>query len=858
MKILNKKVKIGTFKGMDILVDWGYLGRERGLRKEETQFQIVLGRFLMLFASLGLAFLLIADLSLGEFLPLNMFEAGRTQDLVAFVLSAVFLYSIFLLRDRNKFFDTLDLRALSTLHDKLDREEQVREIELLDYVDVDVLDILDDLVASNEENIFPVLMEKLAGLRDVQVLLQRLGLEPKEFISKCKNYPIVVESDKTSLINKALFQAFVVGFNYGFSYIGEWVVFLELALDEYSGLFRDFGIQKETLIAVLEWTRSQAIVNKYKKVWKYRASLKPKNNLNRSMTSGFTATLNQYSRDLTVEVAVGEFLYALSRENEIAEILRYLRQGERASVLLLGEPGVGKTTVLKSIATRMVVEDVPKDLRDRRLVEFDFQRAIAKSKDTAKLRDVIAKIFKEVEKAKNIILVIDDFDQLINMREEVAEEIVSTISRALETNKIKIIATSTKIGYRKSIKINPALANMFDNVEINEQPKEIALQIVLDERSRFERRYGVRIQFDALQASVDLTSKYDTTRLLPQKALDVIEDACIYALEENLDFVAGSTVEKIVSQDTGIGVGSLKKDESQLLLRLEEIMHRRIVGQDKAVSAVADALRRARAGLAGANRPVASFLFFGPTGVGKTEVAKTLAEIYFGKEDLLTRLDMSEYQETENVKRLIGFMEGNEFVGGALTEKVREKPFSLVLLDEIEKANPKVLDLFLQVLDEGMITDGAGRKVDFRNTIIIATSNIGSRQIAAAIEAGNSYEDTYRIAQVELKKALKIEFINRFDKVIMFKPLSQVEIEKIAGIMMEKVVDKLNGQGIDLKYGEQLLAELAKKGYSPVFGARELRRLIQDEVESKIAELIVAGKLKSGESLKVEGLGSLK
>lgn len=854
MKIINKKIKIGQYKGMDVFIDWNYLRRERGLRKEETQFQIVLGRFLQIFSVLLFFFLFIYFVSLGEFLLSDLLSPDDFWDLGVFVLFGSFIYSFYLLRNREKYFDTLDLRALNSLRSKLQNDEKIDSVEILDFVHFQVLNILDDVVVRRDENAYELMLKELLRLKEVKILLARLGVSEVQLVESLEKYNFELTGDKTDQINKILFQSFVVGFEYGFSYVGAWVVFLKLVLEEYFDLMQEFGVKRETLIGLLEWTRSQAQVNRYKKEWRYRSSLKPKSVVNRSFTSGYTQTLNKYSRDLTVEVARDEFLYALNREEEIADTLRFLRQAGGAFVLFLGEPGVGKSTILKSIAVRMVVEDVPGELKDMRLVEFNFQRAIAKAGSASALRDVIAKVFEEVAKAKNIVLVIDDIDQLVNVREEISDEIISTITKALEVNKLKLVATTTKIGFRRYIKINPQLASKFDLVEIDEHSPEVSLQIALDERSRLEKKYGVKILFEALEAAVDLTVRYDTTRLLPQKALDTIEDACIYALEENLENVSAKAVEKIVSSETGMKVGSLNRSETELLMKLESIMHKRIVGQDKAVSAVADALRRARAGLAGGSRPIASFLFFGPTGVGKTEVARTLAEVYYGDEDLLTRLDMSEFQEEKNIQRLIGHMQGSEFVGGLLTEKVREKPFSLVLLDEIEKANPRVLDLFLQVLDEGFITDGAGRKVDFRNTIVIATSNVGSRAIAGAIEAGKKYDEAYRIAQIELKKNLRIEFINRFDKVIMFKPLSRVEIEKIAGIMMEKVVDKLNTQGIDLKYTPNLLKGLAEKGYSPVFGAREMRRVIQDEVESKLAELIVSGKLKSGDDFVMDGL----
>jgi len=360
-----------------------------------------------------------------------------------------------------------------------------------------------------------------------------------------------------------------------------------------------------------------------------------------------------------------------------------------------------------------------------------------------------------------------------------------------------------------------------------------------------------------LRAAIDLSVRYDTTRLLPLKAVDTLEDACVLAKEEKLSFVSSKEVETIISQGVGMNVGNLKAEESQKLTNLEQIMHQRVVGQDSAIAAVASALRRARAGLTSPGKAVASFLFFGPTGVGKTEVARTLAATYFGNENLLTRLDMSEFQEDENVKRLIGHMQGDDFIGGQLTEKVRENPFSLVLLDEIEKANPRVLDLFLQILDEGHIKDGMGRKVDFKNTIIIATSNIGSLKISRLLQEGSTYEDTKRLAMEELKKSLRIEFINRFDQVIMFKPLNMVEIEKVADLMMKKLAKRIADQGIELQYSASFLKELAQKGYSSIFGAREMNRVIQDEVENKLANLIVEGKVKSGGKVVFEGLDNI-
>ncbi len=853
MKIVNKKLKIGKYKEMEVFVDWAYLQKGRGLRKKEDLLQLAFGRFLFVIAVIAMTIITIAQISLGNFIVFEAIKNDSQISLVFWLVLALFLYASYLLRDRSKFFDTLDLKALTKLAKDIEDNNSPKEVEILDFVDYDVLNTLDKLLENNQENIYENLMIDLLELQDVGQLINRLGIQKEILLNEIGQLDMTIEGDKVYQINKLLYQSFVMGLDYKFSFIGEWIIFLKLALDEYNQVFMKLGITKGTLLSVLEWTKAQAMGNRYRKLWKYKASLKPRSTVNRSYTSAHTPTLNKYSRDLTREVIDGEFSYALSRETEIADVIRYLKP-EKGAVLLLGEAGVGKTTILKSIAVKMVVEDVPSNLKDKRLVEFDFHRAVTQALDTSKLRALIEDIIVEVGKSKNVVLVIDDLDELIGLKDDISDEIVSTLHKALSNNSISLVATSSNEGYIKSIKPNTQLANIFDVVRIDEPSPEIALQIIFDERSKLEDMYNIKIQFDALKSAIELTDRYDKTRVFPFKAIDTLEDACVLALEEGLGFVSASQVEAVVSKDAGIKVGRLDETEGQKLLQLEDRMKRRVIGQDNAIKAVVSALKRARAGLVSKNKPLSSFLFFGPTGVGKTEVARTLAAVYFGDEKLITRIDMSEFQEEKNVSRLIGSSDEDGFVGGQLTEKVREHPFSLILLDEIEKANPKVLDLFLQVLDEGHIKDGLGRVVDFKNTIIIATSNIGSKSIADSFSKEISYEKTERMAKEELKKYLRIEFINRFDKVIMFKPLSKIEIEKIAGLMMNQVVDRLKEQGIGLKFEAQLLSQLAQKGYSLMYGAREMRRVIQDEVETRIADMIVAGKLKSGDTLTIKSL----
>ncbi|HRP37333.1 MAG TPA: AAA family ATPase, partial [Candidatus Dojkabacteria bacterium] len=423
-----------------------------------------------------------------------------------------------------------------------------------------------------------------------------------------------------------------------------------------------------------------------------------------------------------------------------------------------------------------------------------------------------------------------------------------------DVHKLRIIATSSVEGYTRHIKPYKALDALFNKMKMEVPTDEIALQILFDFIPELEKTYKVKIAFEAADRSVELSHKFAFERVLPDKAINLLEEAISRALAVGKTVVDREVVDKLVAGKVGVEIGSISMKESDFLNKLEIELHKRVIGQHQAVDAVAAALRRSRAGLTNKNRPVASFLFFGPTGVGKTELAKTVAELYFGDEEKMIRLDMSEYQEDRNLGRLIGMQEGEEFVGGYLTEAVKAKPYALILLDEIEKANPRVLDLFLQILDEGKITDGMGREVIFTNTIIIATSNVASKEIADLISQGRRYSEVLEAIMPTLRNFLRIEFLNRFDKLIMFKPLLRMEVEEIANLMMKSVADRLFDKGIKLEYSRHLLQELANLGYNNLYGARELRRVVTDTIEDLVAQLIIERKLQSGSTIFIESL----
>jgi ATP-dependent Clp protease ATP-binding subunit ClpC len=846
MKLRRGLEKIGELENIPVIVDWDYLMKEIGWRKEEELFQRSLGKFILV--SVLFLFLIITVLTIndGYIIWIELFPVDNFLKLIIWFGIFMLLYVAYLLRDRNIFLDRIKKTRLTSLRSAINDKKPIKNINITNFYDNDLLNIVDDVLGEFHSNFLPQLLNELSRYDLIIKSLQRLGLTPKQFEEIIKRLSLESNIDVDSMIVPLLFGTFKIAYDNNFLYVDELALFIFLSRTTLRKILLEYGVQDKEVKAVELWVKNESDKLRYAKMFAEKSTLKPKSTVNRAYTTKYSPTLIQYSRDYTAEVIAGDFTFSIAREKELEELIDQLQETQSSAVLMLGNPGVGKTTLLKSLAVRMVVEDVPKSLQDMRLVAFDFNRAFALASNIDDFKTTLEKSLQEVYEAGNIILVIDNIDDLVNIRKELSAEVVNLVTKAHDHFKIKIVATATFEGYTRYIKSFKSLVALFDTINVAEPTPEVAVQILMDELPKLEKKFGITANFETLEKIVNLSYKFDFERVLPDKGIDLLEEAMIKAESIKLKFVSEDLVDQIVSKKVGVNIGKLEASESDLFIKLEDELHKKVIGQHEAVKAVASALRRARAGLNSGKRPLASFLFTGPTGVGKTELAKTVTETYYGNTKLMIRVDMSEYQEEDNLKRLIGYVENGELYGGYLTEAVRTRPFALILLDEIEKANPKVLDIFLQILDEGHVTDGAGRKIDFSNTIIIATSNVASKQIADLISQGSDYNQVYESVMPTIREYLRVEFLNRFDRVIMFKPLLRAEIEQIAHILLQQSREKLLDKGIELTYSRQLVQEVAQLGYNPMYGARELRRVVQDQVEDKIAEMILTQKVSTG------------
>ena len=634
-----------------------------------------------------------------------------------------------------------------------------------------------------------------------------------------------------------------------------------------------------------------------------------------------TPTLDQFGRDLTAIARQGKIDPVIGRQKEIERVIQILCRRTKNNPCLIGEPGVGKTAIAEGLALKIASGEVPEILKDKRIVALDLTGMVAGTKYRGDFEERIKSAIDEVSKAGNIILFIDEVHTLIGAgAAEGAVDAANILKPALARGEMQVIGATTIEEYRKNIEKDSALERRFQSVLVGEPSREEAVEILKGIRDKYEAHHKVKITDEAIEAAVKMSSRYIGDRFLPDKAIDLIDEAAskvrlraytppedIRELEEKIKrineekasavnsqnfeqaaalrdeekevkahlenakevwkkqnsetngVVTPDEIAAIVSEWTHIPVVQLTEEESQRLLHMEEELHRRIVGQDQAVSAVAKAIRRGRVGLKDPNRPTGSFIFLGPTGVGKTELCKTLAATLFGDESAMIRLDMSEFMEKHTVSKLVGSPPGyvGYDEGGQLTEKVRRKPYSVVLFDQIDKAHPDVFNMLLQILDDGVLTDSQGRKVDFKNCIIIMTSNVGAKLITnagnAALgfkgEEGNgtmSQSDIKDAVMGELKKCFRPEFLNRVDDIIVFEQLNKDDIKEIARRMLKTLKNRVHDMGIELSFDDSAIEKIADEGFDPVYGARPLRRAIQSEIEDKLSEEMLDGRITSG------------
>ena len=572
-----------------------------------------------------------------------------------------------------------------------------------------------------------------------------------------------------------------------------------------------------------------------------------------------TRILDQYSRDLTMLAASGSFDPVIGRDEEIRRSVQILSRRSKNNPVLIGEPGVGKTAVAEGIAAYIAGSDAPDSMAGKRLVALDLPALLAGTKYRGDFEERVKAVLKDVKKAGDVILFIDEMHTMIGAGSaEGAIDAANILKPALGRGEVQIIGATTPEEYRRHIEKDAALERRFQPVKIAEPSRSDSLKMLGAVRQSLEKHHGVKISDAALTAAVDLSARYINDRFLPDKAIDLADEAAAHIRVSGGGLVTAEDIAGIVSMWTGIPVANLSADETKRLCNMESILHRRVIGQNEAVTAVSRAIRRGRVGLSDPDRPIGSFLFLGPTGVGKTELCRALAEAVFGESDAMIRLDMSEYMEKHAVSKLIGSPPG--YVGyedgGQLTERVRRKPWSVVLFDEIEKAHEDVWGILLQIMDDGRLTDSAGRVVSFRNTIIVMTSNVGAKSISEGRPRMGFTPDGGDEAQLmrarineELRRTFKPEFLNRIDETIVFRRLSRAEIRSIAERMLLTVAERFKALGMTLSVPDQVVDFLAERGYDEKYGARPLRRAIRSMIEDKAAELMLTDSLGRGDTV---------
>ncbi len=750
------------------------------------------------------------------------------------------------------------------LSDAIANQDKYNLAEFLDIMSAKL--VLNTVKFCNSRKLFQVnstalLYVSVRDSKEINLLCFRLGIDSKKFLLDIKNF--IEKSIKSdNALNpfsedflKVILDAGKLSVQRNHNVIGEKEILVALARN--NDFFKKALIEYDIKISDIEnltlWLDSiEERLAKNKRFWSYE-NLSRIGTTGKDWSSGYTINLDQYSIDWRNVVSKWLLREVIGHQKEIEEVQMVLARSSLSNALIVGDPGTGRKSIVESVAQKCYLGQSLPELNSRRVVELDMTALLSQIQDPEKLETILDKIFEEVALSGNVILVIDELQNYVGQKiaKAGAFDISGILAKYLAIPSFQFIGITSYAGLHNNIETNPSFLEYFRKIEVSEVTEIETIKILQNMALELEAKYKILIIYPTIREIVNLTGRYFPSTPFPKKAIDVLDEAVVYVGTLREKIVMPHHVAKIISDKTQIPVGKMEFKEKEVLLNLEKLIHERIVNQSEAVEEISIAMRRARAGIASKKRPMGTFLFLGPTGVGKTETSKALAQIYFGSEDKMIRIDMSEFQSIADIPRLIGAISPVE-MQGLLTTPVRETPFSLVLLDEIEKAHQNILNLFLQVLDEGHITDGQGRKVMFTNTIIICTSNAGANDIFKALESGEKINKENILKTLFEKNIFRPEFVNRFDATILFHPLTKDNLLQIAQLSLLSLQKNLKEKEIDFIITDKLKDKIVELSYKPEFGAREMRRVVQDKVENSIASALLSDKLAKGQKFEVD------
>ncbi len=749
--------------------------------------------------------------------------------------------------------DILKHMPLRPLIDVYADVKQGKNINLINYLSINSylalkISFINNKIESHE------LIKALAQIDKIKFIISRMGISPNNFIKELENYD---QSNNENIALEELLQDSLeaaIAEEHTQIEVGDIFIILSRKSEFLKSLIFNLDIKPEDLAFIVKW---ETMIRSYIDQKKYNPNkLKLTGGIGRDWAAGYTLSLSRYASDVTKSISRGFPYQYNAHVKEINDIENILSRSTHHNVLLVGEPGVGKEAAMLFLAKKIYEGNTKDVLKNKKLMRLNIDYLLAGARNSGEILHRLTSVLQDAVYAGNIIIFINGIHKLFGGAEQKVGAIDASeiLLPFFENPNLFIISTTDLAKYHQLIESKKAVAEKIETININEPDKTKSLIILQENVPYLEYHHKVLVTFKALEAVINLSDQYIYDRAYPEKAILLLEEACSSAPNKSL--ITKSYIENIISKKTGVPVGELKIQEKQKLLNLEDILHQRVIGQDEAIKEISNAMRRSRAGIKSDNKPIGSFLFLGPTGVGKTETAKALAATYFGDENKIIRFDMSEYQELSSINRFIGAPAGSSGAeaGGELTNAVKDNPFSLILFDEIEKAHPNILNLFLQLLDEGWITDSLGRKVKFSQAIIIATSNAGAEFIRNKIKTNTSTAQLKNelLNYLQENNLFKPEFLNRFTGVISFKPLTQDEVLEITKLLINSLIKDISEEkDIQIEIAPDAINYLSEIGYDPTLGARPIKRTIQDKIENLIAKKILGAELSKGDKMTI-------